>query len=106
MSVELPIPTRLIVFRIAQEAVANVIKHAQASIVRVQVREEGEGVLARVEDDGRGFDVGSSLSPPGHFGLTEMLGRAELAGGWLHVRSARGEGTQVTFWIPRSGGEG
>jgi signal transduction histidine kinase len=98
---ELTISTRLIIFRIAQEAIANVVKHARASLVRVRAEPEDEGVLVRVEDDGRGFSAADGLSPPGHFGLSQMRGRAELAGGWFHVGGRPGGGTVVDYWIPR-----
>jgi signal transduction histidine kinase len=98
---ELTVQTRLIIFRIAQEAIANVVKHAGAAVVRVQARGRDGGVLARVEDDGRGFSMDGDLSPPGHFGLTEMRGRAELAGGWLNISRRPGGGTRVDYWIPR-----
>jgi two-component system, NarL family, sensor histidine kinase UhpB len=86
VSHDLAIQTRLTVFRIAQEAINNVVKHAHAAIVRVQAEEKDGGVLARVEDDGRGFSTGDGLSPPGHFGFTEMRARADLAGGWLNAQ--------------------
>lgn len=101
VSDEVPIQVRLTLFRIAQEAIANVVKHAQASLLRVQAGMKDEGIWVRVEDDGRGFPVGHGLSPAGHFGLTEMRGRAELAGGWLTIRSGEGPGTLVECWVPQ-----
>jgi signal transduction histidine kinase len=99
---EVTVETRLTVFRIAQEAIANAIKHAHASTLRVRAEERDGGVSAQVEDDGRGGIAQDAVSPPGHFGLTEMRGRAELAGGWLHIGERPGGGTLVDYWIPRA----
>lgn len=101
VSDEPPIQTRLTIFRIAQEAIANVVKHAEASTVEVRAETMDQGMLISVEDDGRGFSTGDGLSPSGHFGLTDMRGRAELAGGRFTVRSEPGQGTVVEYWIPR-----
>jgi PAS domain S-box-containing protein len=92
--------TRLILYRIAQEALRNVSKHASADGVRVVLDERDGGYLVRITDDGVGF-VPDGLSPiPGHLGLASMRERAELAGGWLRVDSAPDAGTIVEFWIP------
>ena len=101
---ELGVEARLVLFRIAQEALRNVERHAGASVLRVRFEDRDGGVLASIRDDGRGFVVGDSLSPAGHFGLTEMTGRAELAGGWLRVASEPERGTIVEYWIPRGAG--
>ena len=89
-------------YRILQEALQNVHKHAEASRVGVQLgRHDGRVVLA-VEDDGRGFEpeaVGSSGGDKG-MGLTNMRERAALCGGELEVESAPGAGTTVFVRIP------
>ncbi len=100
LGIELGMEARLAVFRIAQEALRNVARHAHASSVRVRFEDQGGGVLASIGDDGRGFVTTDSLSPAGHFGLTEMAGRAELAGGWIHIASKPGQGTLVEYWLP------
>jgi signal transduction histidine kinase len=97
---QLGIDARLAVFRIAQEALRNVARHAEAGSVRVRFEKQGGGVLASVRDDGRGFVAADSLSPAGHFGLTEMAGRAELAGGWVRIVSVPSQGTAVEYWLP------
>jgi signal transduction histidine kinase len=97
---ELGIEARLAVFRIAQEALRNVARHAKARSVRVRFEKQGGGVLASIRDDGRGFVAADPLSPAGHFGLTEMAGRAELAGGWVRIASNPGQGTAVEYWLP------
>ncbi len=98
--------TRLIIYRIVQEALANIRKHAHAAIARVLLDHQAGGYLVRVSDDGRGFDADSFAgSAPGHLGLTAIRERAELAGGWLRIRSEAGSGTSVEFWIPTLGEE-
>ena len=90
-------------YRLAQEALTNVRKHAQARHTRILLAGEGEGVLVRVEDDGVGFDPAQAPGrSPGHVGLISLRERAELAGGWFDLASAPGEGTTVSFWIPDS----
>jgi PAS domain S-box-containing protein len=92
--------TRLILYRIAQEALTNVRKHAQAASAVVRVEDSEGGYLVRVSDDGVGFAAGEATPVPGHLGLAAMRERADLAGGWLRIESAPGSGTTVEFWIP------
>ncbi|MDH2424426.1 PAS domain S-box protein [Sphaerisporangium sp. TRM90804] len=87
------------VYRICQEALTNVLKHARASSVTVSLSADDQGLLVGVADDG----VGPSPDAPGrreHFGLIEMRERAELAGGWWSMEAAPGGGTIVRFWLP------
>jgi PAS domain S-box-containing protein len=89
----LPLPAEEVVYRIAQEALHNVVKHAAAHQVRVDVRAEGAGVRLRVEDDGKGFDP--ARVPDGHLGLAGMRARAERVGAAFSVDSAPGKGTII-----------
>ncbi|WP_238012224.1 histidine kinase [Dactylosporangium sp. AC04546] len=94
------LPTRLLLYRMLQEAVANVGKHADADRCTVVLGEQDGGYLVRVVDDG----VGSSAfgePEPGHLGIVLMRERAALAGGWFRIGSEPGSGTTVTFWVPR-----
>ena len=92
---------RALLYRIAQEAVANAAKHAKASRVRVEAVSAGDGVTLRVHDDGQGFVPDLDAAPaPGHLGLSTIVERAELAGGWARILSAPGEGTTVECWLP------
>jgi PAS domain S-box-containing protein len=92
---------RTILYRIAQEALTNVAKHAEANKVSVSVEQRDEGFLVRIEDDGQGFSLHEALRPrPGQLGLGAMKERAEIAGGWFRVDSAPGTGTTVEFWVP------
>ena len=97
--------TRMILYRIAQEALNNVRKHARANRVDVLLGESQGGFLVRIEDDGQGFRLDGPSGPrPGHLGLTAMRERAELAGGWWRGSSTPGKGTRIEFWLPPEGG--
>jgi signal transduction histidine kinase len=96
-----PLRTREIVYRITQEALTNVRKHAQADRVTVTLVPHQGGTLVTITDDGAGFDVNQlDVSRPGHLGATAMRERAALAGGWCTFDSAPGRGATVRFWIP------
>jgi signal transduction histidine kinase len=85
-------------YRIVQEALTNVARHAQASAVTIQAVWEGAHLHLTVRDDGRGFVVPAALhdlAGQGHFGLVGMQERVELIGGTLAVASAPGQGTTV-----------
>ena len=89
-------------YRIAQEALQNVVKHSGAGSAAVELRCDESRVLLRVSDDGRGFDLGAraedAASPT--YGLRSMAERAELIGGRLTVTSRPGVGTTVTATVP------
>jgi signal transduction histidine kinase len=101
LDVDPPLETRITLYRIAQEALANIRKHAQATRVHVLVEQHDRGIGIRIQDDGCGFDGSNGTTLPGHLGLVAMRERAELAGGWWKCRSAPGAGTTVEFWVPR-----
>ena len=90
----------IVLFRVAQEALTNVQRHAQATDTRVRLFYETDAVQLRVSDNGRGFDPAQSFSAPRGWGLAGMKERAESMGGRLRVESAPGKGTQVEVWIP------
>jgi signal transduction histidine kinase len=93
----------LAAYRIVQEALNNVIQHAQASQAWVRVSFEAEKLVLSVGDDGRGFeapDLPDALARRGHFGLMGIQERAFLYGGQMSIRSAPGDGTEVTVHIP------
>ena len=91
-------------YRIAQEALANAYKHAEAANVEVTIAEHDGGLLVTIQDDGVGF-AGEipKVSAPGHMGLSSMRERAELQGGWCEILSRPDNGTTVRFWIPDAG---
>ncbi|MBV9173657.1 MAG: GAF domain-containing sensor histidine kinase [Chloroflexi bacterium] len=95
----LPLRTEAELFRIAQEALTNVRKHARARSVKLTLRRRGGAVVLTLEDDGRGFSPRSPSSGQGVIGMRE---RARLVGGTLHITSARDRGTRVTARVPLS----
>lgn len=86
------------IYRIAQESIENVARHAQATRLRVRLSHNNRVAILTVEDDGIGFDARADMKP-GHFGLAGMRERAELAGGSLTIESEKGKGTKVTLTI-------
>jgi PAS domain S-box-containing protein len=93
---------RTAAYRIAQEALTNVRKHAGATRVRVELRQHDGGVATVIADDGIGFraDGVAARSRPGHIGLQSMRERAEALGGWWRIESRPQGGTRVEFWLP------
>lgn len=90
------------VFRIVQEALNNVIKHAQASKVEVILETQLDSISAVVRDDGVGFEVGGEVGSDS-FGLRGMQERTDLLEGELTVRSLPGQGTEVFVMVPVKG---
>jgi two-component system NarL family sensor kinase len=95
-----PLPVRVEngVFRMAQEAVTNAQRHANAQHVSIRLETVPHRLRLRVEDDGQGFD--SATVEPGHYGLVGMNERAKLLGGRLRVQSCPGSGTCIDVTIP------
>lgn len=87
-------------YRIVQEAMQNVVKHAQARRVVVRVRCTDASVILDIADDGRGFDVRHDDPDRTTYGLSGMHERAELVGGRVHVTSTPGEGSTVRVVVP------
>lgn len=100
LGVEPPLATRVLLYRLAQEALMNVRKHSGAERVDVRLEERGNGVALRVRDDGEGFEPERQTGGSGHLGLVAMRERAELFGGWCRIESAPGSGTTVDVWVP------
>jgi signal transduction histidine kinase len=93
--------TRVILYRIAQEALTNARKHAHADEIRVKLEERDGGVWMEVSDDGVGYTPeGAVVAEPGHLGIAAMRERAEMAGGWCTLRSLPGAGTTLDVWLP------
>ena len=91
---------RTAAFRIAQEAVTNVLRHAGARNMWVSLRPGASDLELRVRDDGRGFDLGDARRAATSFGLSSMEERVRLVGGEIEVRSSPGEGTEVRARFP------
>jgi two-component system, NarL family, sensor kinase len=94
----LPVPVEVGLYRIAQQALANVARHADASHASVRLTHELQRVRLRIEDDGIGFEP--SAVPSGRFGLVGMSERARLLGGTLTVESSPDGGTAVDVVVP------
>lgn len=101
----LPAQEEIVLYRIVQEALANVAKHADARNVSVVLEERNGTTVVIVEDDGKGFDVQAVMSSAGrsrHLGLLGMEERAALIGGKLTIESQPGTGTAVFVEVPRA----
>ncbi len=99
LACEPPPEVRSAVYRIVQEALNNVRKHAAASTVIVVLESDGRELRGRVRDDGVGFDSTKAVAE-GHLGLAFMRERAELLGGHFAVETAVGRGTTARFSLP------
>jgi signal transduction histidine kinase len=91
-------------FRVAQEALRNVVKHAQARHVTISLRLYSDQAMLSINDDGQGFRVPprlSELTQANHFGLVGMTERVAWVGGQLVIRSDLGSGTEVLARVPR-----
>jgi PAS domain S-box-containing protein len=94
----LPFEAKEALYRITQEALNNVAKHAQASRVDLCLRSGPEGIVLEVQDNGVGFDPRHEY--PGHMGLRSMRERAARQGGQLEIESSPGQGTRLWVRIP------
>ncbi len=95
---KLPPGVEIGLYRITQEGLNNIARHAQASRVMLRLAIAPDHTELVVEDDGRGFEPYSAIK--GRHGLIGMNERAKLLGGWLRVRSAPGEGTRLEVHVP------
>jgi signal transduction histidine kinase len=86
-------------YRIAQEALNNALRHAQARTVRLSVQRTDGTIVMEVADDGRGFDPASTAGGGG-IGLHTMVERAEQVGGQTRIDSQPGSGTRVRVEVP------
>lgn len=96
----LPAAQEEAVLRVAQEALHNALRHADAERVAVALTRSGQGARLTVTDDGKGFDPRTVRSAGRHLGLVSMRDRASGVGGSLTVTSARGEGTTIEMEVP------
>lgn len=102
-NIRLPEEIETTLYRIAQEALTNVARHAQASHVSLLLERRGNAVVLVIEDNGRGFDVTQAMDTADHrrrMGLYGMEERAVLAGGRLEIESTLGVGTTISVEIP------
>ena len=94
----------IVAFRISQEAISNILKHAEAHHVKMHVVTDDDALCVDIRDDGKGFDVQTNRSPAKHFGLASMRERALLAGGITTIESEPGAGTRVRVCLPLTRG--
>ena len=86
-------------YRLIQEGLNNILKHAEASVVMLEVKREGDRVRLQLDDNGKGFDPSGARVG---LGLSGMEERAKLLGGEFQLASAPGEGTRIRIVIPLS----
>jgi len=99
----LPSEMEVTIFRMVQESLSNILRHAQANYASVQLQFKADKLLLAVIDNGKGFEMPktpSEFAAEGHFGLLGLYERAELIGAQLKLASSVGEGTQILVSIP------
>jgi PAS domain S-box-containing protein len=95
--------TEELLYRSAQEALANVRRHSDAENITIELERRPGWLQVAIEDDGRGFDVGDVRNRPDaafHFGLETLVERVRVAGGHAQIASNPGTGTRVSFALP------
>jgi two-component system sensor histidine kinase UhpB len=96
---ELSAQDELVVYRVAQEALTNIARHAHATLAELELSRDGDGaVVLLVRDDGRGFDVAAQ---PLSYGVRGMRERAMLIGASIRIESAKRKGTTIVLRVPR-----
>jgi signal transduction histidine kinase len=89
-----------VLYRVSQEALTNVVKHAGARRARVGLFRDNGAVILEVDDDGSGFEPAGATSRGDHFGLLAMRERVEMAGGTWLIHSSPGQGTRIRAELP------
>jgi PAS domain S-box-containing protein len=102
--VELDPDTQTACFRVAQEAITNIIRHAGAKNITVKLRCGVKRLTLRVRDDGKGFDP-TAMQERATLGLVSMKERASLVRGGLDIHSRPGRGTEIRAWFPLARGK-
>jgi len=99
----LPSSTEIAVYRVVQEALTNIQKHANATTVNLRLQFQEGKFVVELRDNGNGFDLSQTLSSAisvGHMGLLGMKQRAEILGGNIKIKTAEGKGTTITLSLP------
>lgn len=101
----LPFMIETVLYRVVQEALNNVMRHARASHAWVRIMQQPQVIQCSIKDDGAGFDVSAAMTRKGErgLGLIGIRERAEVLGGKLEIASEPGRGTEVTVMIPLEG---
>jgi signal transduction histidine kinase len=105
---QIGIAQRTVLFRVAQEALTNVARHAHASRVEVSIQKLPDSVCMKIKDDGKSFQVDRVLHAKGskRLGLLGMRERLEMVGGHFSVESVQGKGTTVIAQLPNGKARG
>jgi signal transduction histidine kinase len=98
-SVELDREQSTAVFRIFQETLTNILRHAEATRVDVIMKQEEDRLVLTISDDGKGITEAEKAAPQS-LGLLGMRERVRLIGGELHIEGTEGQGTVITVWVP------
>ena len=101
--VRLPSSMEIVVYRVVQESLTNVRKHANATKVNLRLQFQPDKLLVEVRDNGKGFDLSHTLDSAisvGHMGLLGMKQRAEMLGGDIRIKTSEGAGTAITLSLP------
>jgi len=99
---EIPPDLALVLYRIVQEGLTNIVRHAEARLIKIDLTQDGNLVNLAIEDDGKGFDPNEVHPEEGrrHLGLISMHERSELIGGKMEMFSASGQGTIIKVQVP------
>jgi signal transduction histidine kinase len=96
----LPPEVEIALFRIGQEAMNNIVRHAKAESVLIQLGHDGRDLRIEIEDDGQGFTVGVTPADRPHYGIMGIRERAEALGGTAVIDSSPGRGTRIEVRVP------
>jgi signal transduction histidine kinase len=97
---EPPPDTKVVIFRVAQEALLNASRNGDATEIEVLFRRTDGGIYLRVADNGSGMGQDEPAFSPRQLALKAIRERTELSGGWFHLLSAPGSGTIIECWVP------
>ncbi|GAC1628684.1 MAG: hypothetical protein NVS4B9_20350 [Ktedonobacteraceae bacterium] len=97
---DIPLGVKEVLYRITQEALHNIVRHAHADHVQLLLQQGKDGIVLEIQDDGVGFDPSNLF--PGHIGLQSMRERAAQVQGILEIRSSPGSGTHIRVNVPVS----
>jgi PAS domain S-box-containing protein len=95
-----PLPVQTAIYRIVQEALTNIGKHAKPKNVAIVAKKESHGISIIIEDDGRGFEAAKVLERKRSLGLLTMEERVKILGGTFTLRSQKQQGTRISFFVP------
>jgi PAS domain S-box-containing protein len=100
-----PLPVQTAIYRVVQEALTNIGKHAQAKNVAIVARKESHRISIIIQDDGQGFDAAKGLETKKSLGLLTMEERVKILGGTFSLRSQKNQGTRISFSLPLPKGD-